>query len=89
MSFGSAVVRGVLWLTWQAIRLPLFSILLILEPIVRCVLSWIALWGFLIAFVWEFAGVDPRFPFWGMIAFSTSCALVLTAYHALLRLLAR
>jgi hypothetical protein len=89
MRFSSAVVRGVLWLTWQAIRLPFFSLLLIFEPIVRCVLSWLALWAFLIALVWEFTGADPRFPFWGMIAFSVSCALVLTAYHALLRFLSR
>jgi hypothetical protein len=89
MSFGSAVVRGVLWLTWQAIRLPLFSLLLILEPVVRWVFSWLALWTFLIALVWEFTGTDPRLPFWGMIAFSVSCAIVLTAFRALLRFLSR
>lgn len=87
MSFGSVVVRSVLWLTWQAIRLPLFSLLLILEPVVRWVLSWLTLWSFAMAFVWEFAGVDPRFPFWGMIAFSVGCALMLAGYHAVLRLL--
>lgn len=87
MSLGSSVGRTMLWLAWQAIRLPIFSILLIFEPIVRCVPSWLALWTFLIALVWEFAGADPRFPFWGMIAFSVSCALVLTVYHALLRFL--
>jgi hypothetical protein len=79
-----------LWLAWQAIRIPLFSLLLIFEPVVRCVLSWLTLWSFAIAFVWEFSGVDPRFPFWGMIAFSASCALVLTtAFDALLRFLSR
>ena len=39
MSIAAVIVRSVLWIAWPAIRLPLFSLLLIFEPIVRCVLS--------------------------------------------------
>jgi hypothetical protein len=85
----AVIARSVLWIVWQAIRLPVFSLLLILEPIVRRVLSWLALWTFLIAFVWKFSGAAPSFPFWAMLAFSASCALALTAYYALLRLFSR
>lgn len=88
-SIAAVVTRGVLWLVWQAIRLPLFSILLVFEPIVRWILSWTALLGVLTAFVFEYFRVGPQFSFLGMIGFSIGCAVVLTAYHALLRLLSR
>ena len=32
------VVAGLLWLSWQAIRLPVLAFLMILEPIVSTVL---------------------------------------------------
>ena len=88
-SIAAVVTRRVLWVAWQAIRLPLFSILLVLEPIVRWILSWTALLGVLTAFVFEYSRVGPQFSFLWMIAFSIGCAVVLTCYHALLRLLSR
>jgi len=54
---------------------------------VRWILSRTALLGALTAFLFEYSRVDPQFSFLGMIAFSIGCAVVLTAYHALLRLL--
>lgn len=78
---------GVLWPAWQLLRLPVFGLLLILEPTVRFALSWLALLSILTAFVFESSGDASRFPFWGMIGFSGGCAVVLLIYHALLRAL--
>lgn len=83
----SRIARNILWFAWQMIRLPLFSLLLIFEPVVRYMLSWLTVCSFAMALIWEFSGADPRFPFFGMMAFAVGCALLLVAYHALLRLL--
>ena len=81
--------RRVLWLAWQLLRLPILGLLLVLEPVVRFVLSWLALSGFLTAFVIEFSRDASRFPFWGMIVFSGGCATALIVYHAVVRLLSQ
>ena len=83
----SAFARGVLWLAWRVIRLPILAFLLIVEPIVRLVLSFAALLGVITAFLFEFSAAAPTLPFWGMVAFSVSCMLALMAYYALLEIL--
>jgi hypothetical protein len=85
----STVARGALWLAWQVVRLPVLAFLLILEPVVRLVLSSAALLGVLTAFLFEFSAAAPTFPFWGMVAISVGCMLALMAYYAFLRLLSR
>lgn len=82
-STAASLARCLLRFTWDAVRLPIFSLLLIFEPIVRLVLSWLTLLAVLTAFLFEFSGAAPGFPFWGMIAFSIGCALALTGYYAL------
>lgn len=81
------VLAGVLWLIWQAIRLPLLALLKILEPIVSTVLAAAALLGVLTALFWKLASDRPHFPFFGVIALSVGCFLLLTLYHAAIRLL--
>lgn len=88
-STAACIARCLLRFAWGAVRLPIFSLLLIFEPIVRLVLSWLTLLAVLTAFLFEFSGAAPSFPFWGMISFSVGCALVLTAYYALLSMLSR
>jgi hypothetical protein len=66
------------------VRLPILALLLIVEPIVRIVLSWAALLGLLCSFLFEFAGNTATFPFWGMVAFSVGCSLALMGYYMLL-----
>ena len=88
-SAAACIARCLLRLAWDAVRLPILSLLLIFEPIVRLVLSWLTLLAVLTAFLFEFSGAAPSFPFWGMIAFSVGCALALTGYYALLSLLSR
>ena len=82
----ATATRRFFWLVWLLLRLPILGLLLVLEPVVRFVLSCLALSGFLTAFVIEFSGDASRFPFWGMIAFSGGCAAALMVYHAVVDL---
>ena len=88
-SVAADLARGALWLIWQAVRLPAFALLVILEPIIRVVLTAVALLGILMSFFFKFAGASPHFPFWGMLGFSVSCGLLLMLYYAAIRLLSR
>ena len=82
-----ACLAAILWLAWQAIRLPLLTFLVILEPIVNFLLSALALLIALTALLWAFADSKPDFPFWTVLAGSLACVLVLALYHALMRAL--
>ena len=82
-----ALLVAILWLTWQAIRVPLLTLLVILDPIVSFLLSALALLIALNALLWAFADSKPNFPFWTVLAGSLGCALVLAIYHALMRAL--
>jgi hypothetical protein len=53
------LVRCILWLLWQCIRVPALLLLVVLEPVVSFVLSSLALLGVLTAFFWKFVG-PPR-----------------------------
>ena len=85
----AAIVRSLLWLAWQMVRLPIFALLVVFEPIVRLAFSGFSLLAILTAFLFESSSAAPRFPFWGMIAFSVGCALALTGYYAVLRLFSK
>lgn len=86
-SMALGVLAGVLWLIWQAIRVPVLALLMILEPIVSTVLVAAALLGTLTAIFWKLASNRPDFPFLGTLALSVGCFLLLTLYHAVIRLL--
>jgi hypothetical protein len=43
----------------------------------------------LVAIVLRCSGDLPHFPFWGMMACSVGCMMLLMAYHAVIALLAR
>jgi hypothetical protein len=80
--------RGLARLGWHAIRLPILATLAVLEPVVRTLLSGLALLGILMALFFEYLIRLPNFPFWLMIGLSIGCALLLTAYYSLMRLFA-
>ena len=80
-------LAGLTWLLWQAIRLPVLALLMILEPIVSALLVAAALLGTLTAFFWKLTSNRPDFPFFGVLALSLSCFLLLTLYHAAIRVL--
>ena len=73
---------------WLLVRLPVFSLLAILAPVVRVLLASLALLGVVMALFWKLVG-PPNFPFVAMLAMSIGCGLTLTGYEALLRLLSR
>ena len=81
------VLAGLLWLIWQAVRLPVLALLMILEPIVSTVLVAAALLGTLTALFWKLVADRPEFPFFGALTLSVGCFLLLTVYHAVIRLL--
>jgi hypothetical protein len=76
---------GFIQLAWHIVRLPILAFLIIIEPVVRLVLWSAAFLGTLTAFLFEFSGAAPNFPFWLMISVSIGCMLLLGAYYALLR----
>jgi hypothetical protein len=82
------LVSCTLWLLWQGIRLPLFLMLAILEPVVSFILRLLALLGVLTALFWKLAG-PPHFPFLLVLGTSLGFGLMLAGYHAFLRLLSR
>jgi hypothetical protein len=88
LAIAGGCLRGTLRLLWQAVRLPVYAFLVILEPVVRFVLGALALLGVLTALFFKLYGV-PHFPFALMLGVSVGLALVLTGYYALLRVFGR
>jgi peptidoglycan/LPS O-acetylase OafA/YrhL len=76
-------------LLWHLIRLPALAVLLALEPLASFVLTAAGVLGIAAALILEFSGNLPGFPFWGMIALSVGALLLITAYRALVGILAR
>lgn len=71
----------------RLIRLPVYAVLMICEPVVRVGLTTVALLGTIVAFVLEFSGSAPKFPFWGALLFFGGCGLMPRLYRAVLRVL--
>jgi hypothetical protein len=72
---------------WALVRLPVLTILIVLEPIV-CGLLWLfSAFGLVGALFYEFLVKDPRFPFWPTIGLSIGLAFIVGLYQALIRLL--
>jgi hypothetical protein len=70
---------------WFAVRVPIFLLLKVLEPVVRIVFFGLALLGVLMTLFYRAIGM-PHFPFWTMLAISLGFAAVLMCYQALIRL---
>jgi hypothetical protein len=80
----AALLRGL----WFLVRLPVFMLLKILEPVAALVLGGLALAGVLttIFFVLIHA---PHFPAWTMLTISLGFGFALMFYEALLRVFSR
>jgi hypothetical protein len=74
----------VLRAAWAVIRLPVLTLLVILEPLVRFALSALALLLVLTALFFEFASSRP-IPFWGMLGTAVGCVGLLALYQGLIR----
>ncbi len=81
--------RTVLRLLWHLVRLPVLTVLLVLEHIVRFLLPAIALLAIFMSVFFELSGVAPQFPLWGMLGLSIACGLVLLGYYALMSFFSR
>lgn len=81
------LLAGLLWLLWQAVRLPALALLKILEPVVCTFLVAAAFLGTMTALFWKFVAHRPHFPFVGVLAFSVGCFLLASLYQGLIGLL--
>jgi hypothetical protein len=87
-STGGRFFRATLSLLWHAVRLPVYTFLVILEPVVRFTLGALALLGVLTALFFKFYGV-AHFPFVLMLSLSLGLGLMPAGYHGLLRVFRR
>jgi hypothetical protein len=81
--------RGVLRVTWHAIRLPALTLLVLMEPLICRTLSLLAILGILTAFFWEFVVKPPHFPFWIVLGISVGIGMLQIPYYVLIRLFSK
>ena len=73
---------------WRLVSFPLLTLLIILEPVVRFLLSGLALLLALSAVFWKLAAPPPlHAPFLALLAAAIGCVALLTLYQWLLRVL--
>jgi hypothetical protein len=83
------LAAGALRVAWQVVRLPILSVLIVLEPLVCFILSALSILGFFVALVMKLSGDVPSAHIWMMVAFSVGCALLILVYYAVMRLFSR
>ncbi|WP_225781263.1 hypothetical protein [Xenophilus sp. Marseille-Q4582] len=65
---------------WLVLRCAICAILVLGEPVIRAVLVPLAFLGFLVTMIFGFLIGDPRFPRWGMLAFSVGALVLYWCY---------
>lgn len=75
-SIAMRIMVASFFVAWQIVRIACCALLVLTEPILRATLVPIAFLGFMVTLIFGFLIGDPRFPRWGMLAFSLG-ALVL------------
>jgi hypothetical protein len=73
---------------WSLVRLPVVTLLVILEPVVALVLGGLALAGVLTTIFFVLIH-SPHFPAWTMLTISIGFGLALLIYETLLRVFSR
>jgi hypothetical protein len=76
-------------LSWQLIRLPVYTTLVILEPVVAVIFGGVALLGVLISLLFKFSGGIPNFPFWTVFLISIGFGFVPMIYGGVIRFFSR
>lgn len=76
-------------LIWHAVRLPIFALLTLLEPVVRGIFSLAMLLGILAATVFELSAAGAHFDFLETFALSLGFGAALFVYYGLLALVSR
>ena len=82
--FSGLLMRGL----WLLARLPIFTLLVILKPVVALVFGGLALVGVLTTIFFVITHAS-HFPAWTMLTLSVGFGLALMAYEALLRVFSR
>lgn len=85
----NVLLRATLLIFWCIVRVPLLIVLGFLEPLIRLLLSGIAVLSVLTGLVYQGSSVTPPIPFWVMLCISVGCLLLVAAYHGLLQWLSR
>lgn len=83
-SAAGALLRLTLRCTLGLLRWAICAALVLGEPVVRAVLVPVAFLGFLVTLIFGFVLGDPRFPRWGMLAFSIGVLMVYWLYLGLM-----
>jgi hypothetical protein len=69
---------------WQVVRIAICAVLVLLEPVMRAILVPLAFLGFVVTLIFGFLIADPRFPRWGMLAFSVGSLMLYWLYLGLM-----
>ena len=74
--------------TWRLVRLPIVTLLVILQPVVSLVFGGLALLGVLMTLFSALIRL-PHFPTWTMLTLSVGFGLAVRLYRGLILILAR
>lgn len=77
-------LEGASRVLWNAIRLPIAAVLILLEPVVGSICGLGMVLGVLTSILFEISAVGPRFPFLKVLGISLSFGVILFLYHGLL-----
>jgi hypothetical protein len=80
--------REALGWSWRLVRLPIVTLLVILEPVVSLVFGGLALLGVLMTLFYALIRL-PHFPTWTMLTLSVGFGLAVRLYRGLILILAR
>ena len=75
-SLAMRLLGGSVFVMWQVVRLAICAVLILTEPLLRATLVPIAFLSFVVTLIFGFLIGDPRFPRWGMLAFSVGTLMV-------------
>lgn len=77
------------WLTLNLVRWLIVIVLAFLEPVVRLLLSAVAVLSVLAGLVYLGASVPPPIPFWVTLCVALGCLILMAIYEGVLHLLSR
>jgi hypothetical protein len=80
------LVLAALRALWRGLRLSVFVVLRLLEPVVRLTLGVLGLLSLLMAVFYQVASSLPHPPTLSLLGFGVGCGLTLILYERLLRL---
>jgi hypothetical protein len=84
--YSRSFLLGVGRVLWNAIRLPIAAVLLLLEPVVSFVCGLGLVLGIFACVVFEMSAVGPRFPLAKALGISLSFGVILFLYYGALSL---